>query len=81
LQGDASLEHVELEADELGGTFARFSIDGEQVASLYLHERSVGGSHVHASGSSYLCRLAARRAFESLLATEAAPEVGDSGSD
>ncbi|MHC4375680.1 MAG: hypothetical protein ACYS26_03675 [Planctomycetota bacterium] len=73
LRGDVSLERVELETDELKGTFARFAIDGELVASLALHPRSLGGSHVHASGSSYLCRLAARRAFESLLATGADP--------
>lgn len=78
LRGEVTLEHVEFEDDEVDGPFARFRIDGEQVASLYLNPRSVGGTHVHASGESYLCRLAAHRAFESLLATDVAPEEGDS---
>lgn len=81
LKGDISLERVEPDAEELGGTFARFSIDGEQVASLALHERSLGGSYVHANGSSFLCRLAARRAFESLLATGADPAGASASAD
>jgi hypothetical protein len=70
LAGEVDLERVEPDPEDPGGVFARFLIDGELAASLCVSERARPGSSVYARGSSYLCRLAARRAFDALLATE-----------
>lgn len=80
LDGEVAMEWLEPDRESDYWKFARFTVDGKEVANLVVIDRLTGGSYLHARSDSYLARLAASNAFDALLTT-AAPAEGTPDSD